>query len=161
MAGFFSVNYELSSIQRGIDKDLVQEVGTTVLWYRFDETSPVDDIYDVGEARVFHVPLRISVIAAVRVEGRDQRRDEGLFTRDRLEILVAWKALDVVGLEDIATDTERYLKDRVVYDDVAFTVRAVEVEGQLNDQDTIVSISLEEVRDDEQYFDAVLPPSPY
>ena len=157
MSRFFSTRYEYRSILDGIERDLTRTIGTKVWWYRFDETSPTDDVYDVGENRKFLSPIALDVIAAIRIEGRDQRRDEGLFTRDRLEVVVSWKEADRRGMGDLSTNTDVYLRDRVVYEGVTFTVQAVEVEGSLRDHDTVLSVSLVEVRPDQQHHDDALP----
>lgn len=152
--GYFSTKYEVNSIWEGIDKDLTRFAGTQVEWFRFSGTdSTQDDIYDMGVNRVYAAPFNIEVVTALRQEGRDQQRQEGFYTADRLQIVVSMRELQRREMFDIVENTDRYLKDRVRYDGVWFNPQSAQVAGTLQEYDTVAGITLIEVRDDEQVYD--------
>lgn len=157
MGRFFTPRYEYRSVLEGIRRDLTEFSGTRVHWYHLDRTATVsDDVYDMGVGRAYQPPIALNVIAAVRQEGPVTPGTDGLFTRDTLEVLVAWDEIERRGMTDIMDHTDLYLQDRVVYDDVTFTPENVQVAGTIQEMDTIVHIFCREVRDDEQHHDPAM-----
>ncbi len=148
MGSYFTEKYELVSTHEGIDQDLERPSGTTVLWYRYNPQSPTDDIYDVGEGRDWHEPFELEVVSAERTEGRELYPAEGAFSTDRLHLVVRADvaASKLPGLED--PQINRYLKDRVVYDGVVFTVENVLGHGHFHTWEGIFGIDLQEVDPD-------------
>lgn len=150
MSRLFSPKYEVNSIHDGIERDLQRFAGTRVLWYRFDEANNVtEDVYDYGYGAAWDAPIPIDVIDAVRIEGGHQVYEQGLYTRDRLKLVISWRELERRGFHNMMFDTQPYLKDRMVYDGFVFTPTEVLVQGQVQEWNTIVTLNCIEVRADE------------
>lgn len=159
MSRFFSAKYEYRSMLQGIHNDLTRFTGTRVYWYRLDSVNTrVDDVYDMGVGRDYRPPFPIDAVQAVRTEGPLTSDSDGLFTRDTVELHIAWDEIERCEMTDIMTNTDKYLKDRFVYDDVTFTPRRIEVAGQIRNDDTIVRVVAQEVRSDETHYDPAMDP---
>jgi hypothetical protein len=161
MGRFFSPRYEYRSTLEGIEKDLQKFAGTRIWWYKLNvEETVTDDVYDMGVGRVFHRPIPLDVIQVLRVEGPQQLSEQGLFTRDHLEVVLSWGEIEKRGLTDIESP-DQYLKARASYDGYFFTPRNIQVNGHIGEYDTLVHMRLQEVRDDETHYDPEMaPPRP-
>lgn len=146
----FSPKYEVESIHRGIDRDLQRFAGTTIPWYRLDETATQgDDIYDYGEGRVWKDPVLIRVIDAVQVEGPEQTYEQGLFTRDRLNVTISLREVERVGFEEMITDHRSFLRDRILYDRLVWSPSQIKVSAEVQQLGLLVAVTAEQVRGDE------------
>lgn len=156
MSQRFSIKAELGRMDRGIT-DMQPEWGTTLHWLRFDEdASGVDDIYDVGAPRAFRDPLYVPAVWVVRIEGRDQRSADGLYTADTLQAAVAYASLrDILGWVDIEKDIPNYLRDHVIYDGLHFKLEEAVVAGQLRERDIMVGLRFRMVRGAERVYDSL------
>lgn len=148
MGSYFTEKYEHSSSNEGIQLDLETPAGTVVLWYRWNPTSPTDDVYDIGQGRDWHDPFELHVIAASRFEGGETNMDLGAYSTDTLHLTVRADEADtkLPGLEH--PQTNEYLKDRVVYDGTVFTVERVAAHGHFHDWEAVFGIDLSEVDPD-------------
>lgn len=160
MSRIFSPKFEVNSIHHGIERDLQQFSGTRIQWYLFDPaTTTSDDIYDWGYGTGWNPnPIEVDVVDAIRVEGPEQVYEQGLYTRDRLTVVVSWRELERRDLQELATNVEPHLKDRFVYDNWVFTPLDIQVAGQVREWNTIVSINAVEVRPDELVNDPLFHP---
>lgn len=148
MGSYFSEKYEIASTHEGIDFDLDRPAGTTVLWYRHVEGGPTDDVYDIGQGRDWADPFEVFVINATRFEGTERYPAEGAFSTDQLHLVIRADeaASKLPGVED--PQVNRYLKDRVVYDGVVFTVEAIAAHGHFGIREAIIGVDLQEVDPD-------------
>jgi hypothetical protein len=54
-----------------------------------------------------------------------------------------------VGLTRLDIEHQNFLKDRILYDDRIFRISSIEILGQIQERDIIVSIACTEVKPDE------------
>lgn len=155
MSQRFSVESELSRIDTGLVADAQKEWGTFVEWYRFNEdASLADDLYDVGAPRRWHPPLRVPVLWVIRREGVDTYDQDGLYTSDTLQVAVAKHVMrDKLHWVNLDLAVRDYLRDRIRFEGVVFTVSSFQLEGQLLDRDTIIGINANKVRDEQYLWD--------
>lgn len=148
MGSYFTEKYEWVSSHEGIEHDLDRPTGTTVLWYRHVEGAPVDDVYDMGQGRDWADPFEVYVVSAQRIEGEERYPAEGAYSTDQLHLVIRLDEAEskLPGIED--PQINRYLKDRVVYDGVVFTVERVAAHGHFGIRESIIGVDLQEVDPD-------------
>lgn len=153
MGSYFTDKYEVSSNHEAIDHDLERVAGTTVLWFRWNPDSTVDDVYDVGEGRDWHDPVTIDVVSAARFEGEERNLDLGAYSTDDLHLVIRSDVADrlLPGLDD--PQVNDFLKDRVVYEGTVFTVMRVASHGHFKQWNAIYGIDLREVDPDQLVHD--------
>ena len=154
--GRFNVDYEQNEINAAL-RGRQNEIGDTVDWYRFDrENSVIDDIYDegTGSGKHFRGPFTVPVMHVVREEGMAEENPEGLYYSDSIHVTAAFDQLRRAGFSFVDLDHQKWLKDRIVYDDRVFRVTRLEVLGQVKRRDVIVSIDALQERGDELVNDA-------
>lgn len=158
MSRLFSIEHELNRVDQGLT-DTGKEWGTEVRWARFDPNTTVpDDVYDVGSPRSWGPWIEVPVLWALRTEGRNTFRSEGLQTQDSLQFAVAKTVIrDRLGWEGLLTreGAEAFLRDRVEYEGRIFTIDDIQVQGQLEDRDVVVGVVAREVRPSDQWVDEV------
>ncbi len=148
--GLFSPRYEVSSIHRGVDTELVRFSGTTVDWYVFDSaTTTADDIYGWGEGRVWQQPMTFRVVDAIEMEGAEQPYEQGLFTRNRLKVVLSSEELVRHDFISLFTEHTDHLRDRFVYDGRVYSPSDFVIGGDVREQMTIVAVTAQQVRKDE------------
>lgn len=154
--GRFNVDYETSEIYRGL-RDWQRWTGDKVNYFRFAyDQSSVDPVY--GEAsstngRVYFGPNLIPALHVIHVEGENQNTENGFYFNDEAHITLSFDQLKRTGLERMDLDTQNYLKDRFVYDTKVFRVTNVQILGQIQQKDIIVSIDGTQVKPDEMVND--------
>lgn len=149
--GRFNTQAETNEINWGL-RGSVDTVGDEIRYYRFDRADSVlDTVYDEGSdvGRVFRGPFTVPVIHATHVEGESEQSDTGFYSNDTLHVSASFSMLARVGLAEMDLKTRGYLKDRIVYDDVVFRVVKMEILGQIQQKDVIVSIDATQVEPDE------------
>lgn len=149
--GRFSVDFEINEINAGL-RGQQQAFGDEVDYWRFEsERSTVNDIYDegAGGGKVFNGPIRLPVLSAVHLEGTNQNLDTGFYANDELHVTLTFDAFSRTGM--VASDLRPgdYLRDRITYDNVVFRVTKVEILGQIQRRDIIVTIEATQVKGDE------------
>jgi hypothetical protein len=151
----FSVESELNSIDRGL-VETGGEWGTEVRWHRYDPDSPRHETYDVGEQRRWGPAIDVPVLWALRTEGRNTFRSEGLHTQDSLQFAISKTIIrDRLGWEELLTreGTDAFLRDRVEFEGRLFTIDDIQVQGQLEERDVVVGVIAREVRVSDQWLD--------
>jgi hypothetical protein len=107
--GRFTSDFEIQSISSGINADLKNPVGSTMLLYIYDQVnSHVDPIYDVGDnlpnggnlGKVWHGPFTIPTIKTVITQGSVQISQFGFYNADSLHI-----TLNANDIEKVAPGT--------------------------------------------------------
>ncbi len=154
MSRRYSLKNERRSIETGLDERTV-EIGTTIQWWRHSlDTSTPGSVYDYG-GRDWAAPRTVRVLSAVRTEGPQGTTETGLYTTDQLHVVVSIAEIRRHGWPDITTDTQKFLRDRILYEGVVFTIINVQIRGQVgNDIDLIVGITAAEVDPSELVNDA-------
>ena len=155
MSQRFTVESELSRIDRGLTSDAQKEWGLTVEWFRFDqENTDVDDIYDVGAARRWKPPLLMPTLWVIREEGSDTFDQEGLYTTETLQVAVAKHVLrDKLHWVDLDRNVRERLNDRLRFEGHVYTISSFQLQGQLLRRDTIIGIMANKVRSDQYVWD--------
>jgi hypothetical protein len=154
--GRFSVDYETNQINAALrGKQAVS--GDYVDYYRFShEDSVEDDVYDEGSGvgRVYHGPIDLPCQHVLHTAGSREQRDGGLYYNDGLHVTLSIDSLDKAGLTRTDVESQRYLLDRIVYDNKVFKVLSVGVLGQIQRRDIIFTIDADQIRPDELVGDA-------
>lgn len=154
--GRFSVDFETSEIYRGL-RDWQRWTGDQIYYYRFAyDQSNTDPVY--GEAtgplgRVYFGPNNIPALHVVHIEGDNDNTLHGFYFNDRAHVTLSFDQLKRLGLDKMDLNTQNYLKDRFVYDTKVFRVTSVQILGQLQQKDIIVSIDATQVKPDEMVND--------
>lgn len=154
--GRFSVDYETSSIYRGL-RDWQRWTGDSVYYYRFAyDQSTVDPVY--GEAnsplgKVYFGPANVPALHVIHIEGDNDNSENGFYYNDRAHITLSFDQLKRLGLDRMDLSTSNYLKDRFVYDTKVFRVTSVQVLGQIQQRDIIVAVDGTQVKPDEMVND--------
>lgn len=155
MGFHFDYRDELDNIWRGIDRDMQQQVGQTVLWYVYDSTnSVIDPIYDVGSytapgGRKWQAPRLLPVANAIKLEGQEVTNDRGFYVTDTLQLVFSVKAAREAGLTDIIYRPDAHDIDRVVYENKVFEVDQLRVRGVLTADYAVVGVNLLQVKPEE------------
>lgn len=154
--GRFSVDWETSEIYKGL-RDWQRWTGDNIYYFRFAyDESTRDSVY--GEAtspngRIYFGPNLIPALHVVHVEGDNDNTERGFYYNDRAHVTLSFDQLKRTGLDRLDLNTQNYLKDRFVYDTKVFRVTSVQVLGQIQQKDIIVTIDATQVKPDEMIND--------
>lgn len=154
-SGRFSTRYETNEIA-GAMRGWQTEFGDHVLYYRYWGTeSEVHDIWDeaTGVGRMFHPPDEIEVLHATHIEGSNEDRTQGQYYNDTLYVTASYAQLRRLGMTEMDLQFQTYLKDRIVYDFRVFRITRIQVLGQIQRADVVVSIEGTQVKPDEMLND--------
>lgn len=149
--GRFTSDFEVNEIHAGL-RGHQQAFGDDVEYYRFlRESSAMHDIYDegTGAGRVYNGPINAPALRVVRLEGSVANVDTGLYWNDEVHATFGFDILEKIGLTEMQVEHHDYLRDRLVYDDKVFRVTNVQILGQLQKRDIVVSIDATQVKPDE------------
>lgn len=142
--GRFHVDYETNEIYKGL-RGWQREVGDYVSYYRFAyDQSYVDPTY--GEAtgpngRTYFGPINTPALHVLHTESGISEMPEGFETSlDRIHVTASFDMVRRIGLTKMDIQTESYLKDRLVYDNMAFRIQNIQILGQIQRRDIIVTI---------------------
>lgn len=130
--------------------------GDNILYYRFwGEESQVSDIWQEATAggRVWHPPHEVEVLHVTHSEGNVEQREGGMYYNDTLYVTASFDQLKRLGMTDLDLQHQSYLRDRIVYDYRVFTVTDIQVMGQIQKRDIVVSIQATQVKPDEMLND--------
>lgn len=154
-AGRFTVDAESKEIADAM-RGWQSAYGDTVEYYRYwMEETEVNDIWDEasGQGRVWHTPDEIEVLHATHVEGQAETREQGLYYNDTLYATASFDQLRKLGMTEMDLQAQTYLRDRIVYDYRVFQVTRIQVMGQIQRRDLVVSIEGTQVKPDEMMND--------
>jgi hypothetical protein len=155
-SGRFDADFETKEIHQTL-RGWQSEFGDNVLYYRYwGEESQVHDIWSeaTGGGRVWHPPHEIEVLHVTHVEGGGQDRTQGLYYNDNLYLTASFEQLKRLGMTELDLQHQSYLRDRIVYDFRVFRVTRLQVMGQIQQRDVVVSIEGTQVKPDEMLNDA-------
>lgn len=150
--GRFNINTETNMIHRGL-RGWQRLVGDVMTYWRWDyNASEMHPVYDegTGAGRVFNGPWQVPVIHVDHMEtGNTTPRDSGLYVNDSLHIIAEFDQISKTGLTDADIKHGTFQRDRVAYNNALFAVKRMDLQGQIRRRDIIVSITCEQIRDDE------------
>lgn len=154
--GRFSVDWETSEIYKGL-RDWQRWTGDQIYYFRFAyDQSSVDPVYgeaDSPNGRVYFGPNIIPALHVIHTEGGNDNTLEGFYYNDTAHVTLSFDQIKKMGLDRMDLNTSNYLKDRFVYDTKVFRVTRMEVMGQIQQRDIIVSIDATQVKPDEMVND--------
>lgn len=137
------------------------EAGVTLLWYRWDPESDVDDVYDVGAPRQWGPAIEVPALFVLPVEGSHVYADRGLKTNNSVVFAIAKDVFrDRLGWgEELERGRfhQKFMKDRVSYEGWTFTIDVLEPNGDLGGRDVVISGGGRQVRDDVLFVDEPAP----
>lgn len=141
-AGRFTVDFETQEIYKGL-RDWQRQTGDQAEYFRFAyDQSSKEPTY--GEAtgpggRVYFGPLLIPALHVVHTESAVEEMPEGFTYHDKVHVTASFDMLKRTGLELMDIQTQNYLKDRIIYDGKVFRVYNVQILGQIQQKDIIVT----------------------
>jgi hypothetical protein len=154
--GRFSPDAETNEIEEGL-RGYQVKYGDSIDYYRFmREASTMHDIYDEGTngGRVYNGPIDLPCLQVIHEEGGNEDTDIGFYYNDDLHATLPFKTFARAGFPHPDLTTADYLKDRIVYDGKVFRVLKINVLGQIQRRDVVVSIEATQVRGDELVNDS-------
>lgn len=154
-SGRFDADFEVNEIDRAL-RGWATEFGDHVFYYRYwGEEAQVHDIWDEATAngRMWHPAHEIEVLHATHIEGGNEDRAQGQYYNDNLYVTASFDQLRRLGMTELDLQHQSYLNDRIVYDYRVFRVTRLQVMGQIQRRDVIVSIEGTQVKPDEMLND--------
>lgn len=143
---------EIASTLRGWQA----EFGDRVLYYRYwGDESEIHDIWReaTGVGRVWHPADEVEVLHVTHIEGRAEERAQGQYYNSTLHVTASWNQLQRLGMTEMDLLYQSFLNDRIVYDYRVFRVTQIQVMGQIQRRDVVVSIEATQVKPDEMLND--------
>ncbi len=156
-AGRFNVDFETQEIYKGL-RDWQRQTGDQAEYFRFAyDQSNKDPVY--GEAappngRVYFGPLLIPALHVVHTESAVEEIPEGFTYHDKVHVTCSFDMLKRTGLSRLDLETQNYLKDRIVYDGKVFRVYNVQILGQIQQKDIIVTFDGTQLRPEDMASDS-------
>lgn len=120
-------------------------------WHLDVDASGFDDVYNeaIDQGRVYTGPTRLPVMHVVHLRGQNENGETGFYYNDTLSFQVAFDLFVQSGLTLADIDTGEYLNDRVTYDQKAFRVIKMSIEGKIQRRPTIISVECTQLKPDE------------
>jgi hypothetical protein len=159
--GRFTSDFEANAISSGIDMDLKKPVGTSALWYYYDDTnSVVDPIYDVGahtpyspaKGRVWHGPYTIPLIKAVISQGSTKISQAGFYNADTLHLTINSKDIEKI-IPGVMTNPDDQNRSRVVWKNEVFRPFNVQQRGIISEGFVLLTVECSQVMPEEMVND--------
>lgn len=155
-SGRFTINWETQEIYRGL-RDWQRFTGDQIQYFRFAyDQSNKDSVY--GEAtgpngRMYFGPIILPCLHVVHTESAVEELPEGFTYHDRLHATASFDQLKKLGMEQMDLNTQNFLKDRIVYDDKVFRVYNVQILGQIQQKDIIVTFDATQLKPEDMQYD--------
>lgn len=155
--GRFNANYETADIYKGL-RGWQREVGDYADYYRFEyeqsHTHPVYGEADSPNGRVYFGPISIPALHVVHTESAISEMPEGFETTlDRVHVTASFDMLKRTGLTKLDIQTSNFLKDRIVYDNMPFRIQNIQVLGQIQRKDIIVTFDGVQLKEEDMIND--------
>lgn len=159
--GRFTSDFEQKSISDGIDADLKNPVGTSALWYIYDEVNTnVDPIYDVGNnlpayglaGRIWRGPYRIPLIKAVISQGSSKIAQAGFYNADTLHLTINSKDIEALA-PGVMTNPDDQNRSRVVWKNQVFRPFNTQQRGIISEGFTLLVVECQQVMPEEMVND--------
>lgn len=159
--GRFTSDFETSSISSGIDADLKKPVGSSVLWYIFDEVATnVDPIYDVGdnfpdfgvEGRIWKGPFTVPVIKAVISQGSTKISQAGFYNSDTLHLTLNSKDIEAIA-PGTMMNPDDHNRNRIVWKNEVYRPYNVQQRGIISEGFVLLTVECSQVMPEEMVND--------
>lgn len=154
--GRFTSAFERGSISNGIDADLKNPVGSSVLWYLYDAVnSAVDPIYDTGDnftsgsgGKVWTGPFHIPTVRTVIKQGDSKTSAVGFYNADTLHITLNSKDIEAIA-PGTMYNPDFQDRSRVVWKGEVFRPISSQQTGIINEDFILLSIDCLQVMPEE------------
>lgn len=156
----FDLDYEAMSMYEGIAEELGGTVGQEVDWFRWQEyyldqnyEDIVDSVYDVsssvpGMGKRWMLPFKMPTVMAQFIRGTNIMNERGFYVADTLRLVL--NAGDVERLvPDIITESNKHIKDRILYRGEVFVPTRVLPRGSFGYRWAVVTIDCNQVNPEE------------
>lgn len=159
--GRFTSDFETKSIADGIDADLKKPVGTSALWYYYNETaSSVDPIYDVGgippyspiNGRIWYGPYKIPLVKAVISQGSTKQSQAGYYNADTLHLTINSRDIEKI-IPGVMNDPDDQNRSRVVWKNQVFRPYNVQQRGIISEGFVLLTVECSQVMPEEMVND--------
>lgn len=154
--GTFNRDLEINQIE-GAMEGWREANGDNVRYFRLNQQkSEFDDVFyeATGVGRVYDGPYTLPVQHVTFVPGGNENTDRGFYQNDSLVVTVAYKAFTGAGFIFPDLQSQEYLRDRILYNDLIFRVTDMSEEGKVNTIPTVIQISATQMKPDELIDDA-------
>jgi hypothetical protein len=158
--GRFNMDYESKSMYESISEDLGGTVGVDVDWFRWEDyyldenyEDIVDPIYDtssqtVGKGRRWRLPFKMPVVMAQLVRGTNVMNERGFYVADTLRLVINVGDAQRM-LPDLLVDSNRHIKDRVIYRGQVFVPTRVLPRGAFGYRWAVITIDCNQMNPEE------------
>jgi len=157
--GRFTSDFERTSIVQGIDVDLKNPVGTSALWYLFDEVNTqIDPIYDVGYGvpapggRTWIGPFTIPLIKAVISQGTTKVSESGFYNADTLHLTINSKDIEGIAPGTMMNPDDSN-RSRVVWKNEVYRPYNVQQKGIISEGFVLLVVDCMQVMPEEMVND--------
>lgn len=150
--GRFDTDYEVNEYVHGIRGYQASQIGDYVEYFRFfPETSEMDDVFDegFGQGKSFHPANHLPAIHVTNSEGPNDVGTTGFYFNDTLYVTTSWEIFNRLGYTFADLEHDRYMKDRVGYNNRLYRVTSIQVTGQVERRDIMLSIEATQIKPDE------------
>ncbi len=130
--------------------------GDWVDYYRLDPAKTYfDDVYEevTGSGRNYLPPVRLPCLHVTEIQGGNTQGDKGFYMNNDIRVIVAYDVYEGAGMPLSDLNTGRFEMDRLVYKQKVFQVTLINIEGQIQERPTTVSIDATQLKADELYED--------
>lgn len=154
--GRFNADYETDKMFQGL-RGWRDVNGDWLNYYRFNEDATTKNFYgeSTGSGRQYLAPVRVPCLHVTHLEGANDNARDGFYTNDDLDAIIAFDLFIQMGMSLADIETQRYLKDRVLYERKVFRVTQLAIRGQIQRRDTIVGLTATQCKPDELVDDAM------
>lgn len=153
MPRFFNARSEVDRINRHVRNDYERIVGQVIDWWEYDPAnSTVDTLYDEGGSRMWVPAKKVPTLWIRRVEGVEIPGEEGLYTQDTIHFACLIDSLRRRGISK-PFDAQHHLRDRIVWDEFVWDLRAYQIEGRVKGYETVVGVQAVRVHSEEMVND--------
>jgi hypothetical protein len=162
LQGRFDIDYESLSIYEGITEDLGYIVGIEIDWFEWDQiymdnnySSVVDPIYDVsstvvGGGRRWKNSIKVPVVMAQFVTGRNVMNTRGFYTTDTLRLVINMDEMQERFPGFMTTkDASDHIRDRIVFQNQVFHPTIVMPRGHFGKRWAVLSVDCNQVNPEE------------
>ena len=155
--GRFTSDFEQKSISDGIDADLKNPVGTSALWYIYDDVATVvDPIYDVGSnpssptlnGRTWKGPYNIPIIRAIISQGSSKISQAGFYNADTLHLTINSKDIEAIA-PGVMTEPDGQNRSRIVWKNEVYRPFNVQQRGIISEDFTLLVVECQQVMPEE------------
>jgi hypothetical protein len=162
LQGRFDIDYESLSIYEGITEDLGYMVGIEVDWFEWDQvymdnnySSVVDPVYDVanttvGGGRRWKTSIKVPVVMAQFVTGRNVMNTRGFYTTDTLRLVINMDEMQerFPGFMTTKDPSDR-IRDRIVFQNQVFHPTIVMPRGHFGKRWAVLTVDCNQVNPEE------------